>query len=85
VNVVAKFYDVKRESIINSQLGQKKQNLPSSLAIYLSQKYKDLPLKDIAIIFNLKNSRSTSSALSKINNLLKAGNLFNIYRYNISF
>lgn len=74
IKAVAKIFDKEVTDITTLQNGQKIENISRSIAIYLCQEYKDLTLKEIAAIFNLKSSKSTSNALSKIKKQLNIGN-----------
>jgi putative transposase len=66
IHAVAKTFGVGIDSIVDKNIGQKKNNLPRSLAIFLCQKYKDLLLCELAKIFNFKSSKSTSNSLNRI-------------------
>ena len=71
VTVVANVFMVSRESILKRQEGRPKKNIPKVMAIYLIQKYKNLTLKEIADMFELKHSGSVSRSLSKMKEIIK--------------
>jgi len=88
IMAVAKEFDVTTKRIRGSVKGKQKENIPRKLAMYLSQKLGDIPLKQIAEYFHLKHVGSASVAIYGVKEMLKEGqfknevdsiyNLFNI-------
>jgi len=63
IEMVAKVFKVKKEVILNRQIGRAKNNFPRKLAMYLCQNYASETLTQIQKEFNLKNSGSVSKAI----------------------
>ena len=75
ISVISKTFNVSPKEIIERKQGRQPANLPRKFAIYACQQYADMPLKDIASTFSLKQAGSVSPAIRDIKELIKQGKL----------
>jgi len=67
-------FKVSKKSIVQSQRGRVKNNIPRWVAMYLAQELTAAKLKEIAEIFGLKSIESIPTTINKLKCLLNEDN-----------